>query len=149
MNELMSWDPFRELDSMHDRINRFFDASLRPFQAMTSDIGATDIYEQDGKLGIEVALPRFTKDEVDINLTGGRLEIKAEHNEENKDDNRNYIRRESTSAQFYRAITLPKGVDIDGAKADFTEGVLRITMPMKELPQPKKLEIGAGEGKTK
>ena len=149
MNQLTNWDPFRELDAMHERINRLFDDSMRSSRILNSSVGSTDIYEEDGNVVVETSLPRFKKDEVELDIHDGRLEIKAQHKDEQSDEDkkRNYIRRESSYQSYYRQIALPKGADLDHAKADMHDGVLKITVPMKELPKPKKLQISGGDKK--
>ncbi len=142
MNELMNWDPFRELDTVHDRMNRLFN---RGFSGQLFSAPSTDIYEEDGKLVIETALPNFTGDEVDAQINQNRLEIKAEHKSENESNERNYLRRESTSQSYYRQFVLPQDVDVDDAIAKFENGVLRVSFNKKELPQPKKLQFTGGQ----
>jgi HSP20 family protein len=143
-NSLIHWDPFRELDEMHDSMNRLLSRSLSGANALAGLVPATDIYEQDGKLVIETALPSFKDNEVDVQINGDRLEIKAEHNAENDRKDRNYLRRESSTASYYRQFALPKDVDAESGDAHFENGVLTIIFDRKELPQPKKLSLGAG-----
>jgi HSP20 family protein len=52
--------------------------------------------------------------------------------------------RESHSS-FYRSIALPKYADGDNIKAHFRDGVLKVTIPFKELPAPKKVAIEDGK----
>jgi HSP20 family protein len=139
MNDLIRWDPFRELDDMQDRMSRLFNRSLSG--QVTAGSFATDIYEEDGKLVVETALPSFKEEEVEVNITSDRLEIKAEHNEEKADNQRNYLRRESSVASHYRQFTLPKDVDIDSGQASFADGVLKVSFKKAELPQPKRLQL--------
>jgi HSP20 family protein len=147
-NSLITWDPFRELDEMQDQMNRLFS---RSFAGVAGQAGlpATDIYEEDGKLTLETALPQFKEDEVDVQLDGDRLEIKAEHKAENERKERNYLRRESQMATYYRQFALPKDVNVESADAKFDNGVLKVTFDRKELPQPKKLALGSGKKSAK
>lgn len=142
-NSLINWDPFRELDEMHDQMTRLFNRSLSG--TGVASLPATDIYEEDGKLSFETALPQFKKDEVDVQIDGDRLEIKAEHKAENERKERNYLRRESQTASYYRQFALPKDINVDSADAKYEDGVLRVTFDRKELPQPKKLSLGSGK----
>jgi HSP20 family protein len=144
-NSLINWDPFRELDEMHDSMNRLLSRSLSGATAFAGLVPATDIYEQDGKLVIETALPSFREDEVDIQISGDRLEVKAEHLAENDRQDRNYLRRESSSASYYRQFALPKDIDVDSGDAHFENGVLTVIFDRKELPQPKKLSLGSSQ----
>jgi HSP20 family protein len=143
MNELMNWDPFQELDSMQDRMMRLFN---RAWSGQMFSAPATDVYEEDGKLVLETALPNFKDEEVEVNLNQDRLEIKAEHKEDSESKDRNYLRRESSVQSYYRQFALPKDVDGDSGNASFEDGVLRVSFDRKELPQPKKLELKKGSG---
>jgi HSP20 family protein len=149
MANIARWDPFAGLTSMHSQIddmfNNFFGSSL---PSLGQSAPAIDVYtEDDGKqLVAEVAAPGFTKDDIEVNVHNGVLEIKGEKHarDEDKEGKRNYMVRES-HASFYRSVALPKAANGDGVKAKFADGVLKVTVPMKELPQPKKVAIEAGK----
>jgi HSP20 family protein len=149
MANIAKWDPFAGLTSMHSQIddmfNNFFGSSWPTFGQSAP---AMDVYtEDDGKnLVAEVAAPGFTKDDIEVNVHNGVLEIKGEKHDKSEDNKgkRNYMVRES-HASFYRSVALPKGADGESVKARFADGVLRVSVPMKELPQPKKVAIEAGK----
>lgn len=147
-NSLMQWDPFRELDDMTERMNRLFGRSVQGGGEMLS-APATDIYEENGKLVMETALPRFKDDEVQVQVDQNRLEIRAEHKQEDEQKDRNYLRRESSLATYYRQFALPQDVEVDSADARFENGVLAVSFDKKELPQPKRLELKAGQKTAK
>jgi HSP20 family protein len=144
---LSRWDdPFAGLTSLHgqldDMFNSFFSSSLPAVSSMP----AMDVYSDDDKQIIaEVQIPGFNKDDIEINVHDGVLEIKGEKREkkEEKDKKRNYMVRES-SASFYRRIALPKTADGDKVAAHFDKGMLKVTIPLKELPKPKKVAITEG-----
>jgi HSP20 family protein len=143
-NSLINWDPFRELDEMTERMNRLFGRSVQGSgQWLTAP--TTDIYEENGKLVVETALPSFKDDEVQVQLDHHRLEIRAEHKEDNEKKDRNYLRRESAHTTYYRQFALPQTVSTDSADAKFANGVLTVTFDQKELPQPKRLELKSGK----
>lgn len=143
MNALINWDPFGELDEMQNRMNRLLNRSLSG-QALGTGF-TTDIYEEDGKLVLETALPNFKEDEVEVNINQDRLEIKAEHQDKTEDKQRNYLRRESTHSSYYRQFGLPKDVDADSGQASFEGGVLKVSFDKKELPQPKRLQLSGSK----
>jgi HSP20 family protein len=140
---LIRWsDPLTGMDSLHreldDMFSSFFGQTLT-----TSSSPAMDIYTEDDKqLVTEVHLPGFQKDEVDVQVHNGMLEIKGEKHEkeEKKDTKRTYMVRQSSS-QFYRSIALPKQANGDEVEAHFEDGVLKVTIPFKEVPTPKKVAI--------
>ena len=142
-------DPFAGLVSMHsqldDLFNNFF--SSMPSAMIAHNSPSMDVYTEDDKqLVAEVAAPGFTKDDIEINVHNGVLEIRGEkqQKEEDKSDKkRTYVMRES-HASFYRSIALPKYADGENVKALFADGMLRVTVPFKELPQPKRVAIEDG-----
>jgi len=146
---LIRWnDPFAGLSSMHSQLDDMFNGFFSDTVA-SQHMPAMDMYtENDKQLVTEVQAPGFTKDDIEINVHNDMLEIKGEKHEktEDKDKKRSYMMRES-HASFYRSIALPKHADADKVKAEFKEGVLKVTVPFKELPKPKKVAIGDG-GKT-
>lgn len=143
-------DPFAGLTSLHSQIddmfNDFFGSATLPALGATP---AMDVYNDDDKqLVAEVQIPGFGKDDVEVSVHNGVLEIKGERHDkqEEKDKKRTYMVRESSSS-FYRRIALPKHADGDNVAAHFDHGMLRVTVPFKELPQPKKVQIQDGKKK--
>jgi len=147
---LARWDPFAGLTSMHSQIddmfNNFFGSDWLGPNPRTP---ALDVYTQndDKELVAEVSAPGFTTDDISVRINNGVLEIKGEKHQKDEDKDakgkRNYMMRES-HASFYRSILLPKAADGDAVTARFEDGLLKVTVPMKELPEPKKIAIEAG-----
>lgn len=143
-------DPFTGLTSLHSQIddmfNDLFGGAGAPMQASPP---AIDVYEDDGKaLVTEVQVSGFNKDDISVSVHEGVLEIKGEKHEkeEDKKQKRTYMVRES-SASFYRRIALPKQADGDNIDAHFEDGMLKVRVPYKELPKPRKIEIKSRDTK--
>ena len=145
---LVRWnDPFSGLTSLHSQLDDMFNGLLSSTPSATAP--AIDIYTEDNKnLVAEVQVPGFDKDDVEVNVNNNVLEIKGERSEksEEKDKKRSYMLRESHTS-FYRSIALPKHADADHVTAGFENGVLKVIVPFKELPQPKRIAIAAGHTK--
>lgn len=143
-------DPFTGLTSLHSQLDDIFNNFLGGMPSVpTQNIPAMNVYsEDDNKLVAEVEAPGFSKDDIEISVHNGVLEIKGEKHEkeEDKAKKRSYMVRES-HASFYRSIALPKHADAEGISADFDNGVLKVRVPFKELPAPKRIAISAGEKK--
>ena len=99
-----------------------------------------DIYEKDGDYHIEMDVPGFDKKDISIEAKDGYLTIKAEKtNEQNEEDEKkNYIRRERTYGKYERSFYLGD-LDQDKIDAEFTNGMLKITVPKKEEVENKKV----------
>lgn len=146
---LTRWnDPFSGLTSVHSQLDDLFNSFFSGAPA-SQNAPAMDIYSEDDKhLVAEVQAPGFTKDDVEVNVHNGVLEIKGEKHqkEEDKDKKRSYMVRESHTS-FYRSIALPKTADADKVSAEFNDGLLKVTVPLKELPAPKRVAIGESKKK--
>lgn len=143
-------DPFAGLTSLHSQLDDMFNDFLRGSSLPSGmSLPAMDVYNDgDKQLVAEVQVPGFDKDDIEINVHNGVLEIKGEKKskEEEKNKDRTYMVRESSSS-FYRRIALPKHADADSVQAKFDDGMLKVTVPFKELPKPKRVEITAGKSK--
>ena len=143
------WDPFGELIQMQDRTDRLLREGFGATNMMRLEMPAIDVYEQDNKLIVEASLPNFDEKDIEVNLSDGGLEIKAEHSTESDTKERKYILHETTSGAFYRYINLPAGANVDDAKAIFENGMLRIDVPMEKKSQSKTLQINPDTPNTK
>lgn len=142
MSNLVRWDPFAELTALQ---KQFFGDDW-----MTSpkgiNIPVTDVYIKDNQLKIEAHLPNFEQEDVNIQVENNTLVISAERHEKQEDKNKKYVVRESSSS-FYRRIALPERADNDNIEAHLDDGVLRVTVPLTPLPEPKKISIAASTKK--
>ena len=139
MSNLIKFDPFAEIQALQRQL--FSDDWFSPIKSM--QMPTTDVYTKDDKeLHIEAHLPNFEQKDIDIHIDKGALVIRAERHEQEKDKDKKYIVRESSSS-FYRSIRLPEAADEAGIKAKMKDGVLKLVVPFKELPKPKQIQIEA------
>lgn len=142
---IVRWDPFGELNSLHDQMNSLFNQAFGSSTAQLLPV--TDVYSEDDKqMIVEVHLPNFDEKEVNVDVQDGVLVIAAQHDEKDENKKRQYLVRES-STSFYRRVALPKQADQEHIKAHFAKGVLKVVVPFKELPKPKRVAIENGEKK--
>ncbi len=104
-----------------------------------SDAGAMkcDIYEKDGNYFLEADLPGMKKSDINVDYENGYITIKAEKNEETKDEEKNFIRQE----RFYGSVERKFYVgDIDESKieAEFDKGVLKLNFPKETAEKTSK-----------
>lgn len=144
MAKLVRFDPFAEIDALQ---KRFFDIDeMTPMRNIS--MPTTDIYTNEEKeMIVEAHLPNFKEDDVNVSVDDGYLVIQAEKYEKEEDKKKKkYIVRESGSS-LYRRIYLPDRADAGAIKAHFEDGLLKVTVPFKELPQPKKIVIASKTSK--
>lgn len=116
-------------------------------ERMNMNVPAVNIKETDTSYVVELAAPGKRKEDFNIELEDNVLTISTEAKSENeeKDNEGKYTRREFSYSSFKRAFTLPDTVNDFEINANYENGVLHITLPKKEeaLPRPKRtIEIG-------
>ncbi len=92
-----------------------------------------DIYEKNGDYHIEMDIPGFNKEDITVETKDGYIKISAQKNEEqvDKDEKKNYIRRERSYGKFERSFYLGD-LDAENIDAEFKNGMLKIVIPKKE-----------------
>ncbi len=142
MSNLVRWDPFAELTALQKQF--FGDDWMTSFKGV--NIPTTDVYVKDNQLKVEAHLPNFEQKDVNIQVENNALVISAQRHEKEEDKDKKYVVRESSSS-FYRRIALPERADTDNVEANLDDGVLKISVPLTPLPEPKKIEIAASTKK--
>jgi HSP20 family protein len=101
-----------------------------------------DVREEDGQIIIDAEMPGFEKDEVDVTLERGVLNISAEHKEENekKEKGKTHL-HERRYRRIQRTFSLPAAVDESHVDAKLKDGVLHLTLHKKKEAIPHKIEI--------
>jgi HSP20 family protein len=141
-------DPFahmhREIDRLfHNVVGEGRGDSEGGAMMMVPDI---DVSETDGELEITAELPGIDEKDVDVSLDNGRLTIKGEKKAEKEEKQKDYHLMERSYGAFSRSIVLPFEVDADKVTADFSKGVLKITLPKPAEVKDKTRKIAIKSG---
>ena len=121
---LTRWDPFHEMMSLREAMNRLFDQEFGRFSRTSFEEGdgmsiTMDMYETDEYVTLEALLPGVKPEEVNITVTGNTLTIKGEVREEEERRQGSVYFRERRFGSFRRAVNLPSNVDADAIDASF------------------------------
>ena len=100
----------------------------------------TNFIEDDNNLVFELAIPGLEKKDIEIKAEGEKLGIKAEKKIE-VNENHRFLRREFGHISYNRVFELPNYVDVNGIKANYEEGILRITISKKAAEKPKLISV--------
>jgi len=140
------WEPFSELVSLRDAMDRLFEESfIRPSRLLGVAAGTVpiDMYQQDGNVVVKAPLPGVKPEDIDVTVVGDQLTIKGEMKQETEVKEEHVYRRERRFGAFSRTVTLPTSVDTSKASATFENGVLTLTLPMAEEAKPKGIKVQA------
>ncbi|MEW5905664.1 MAG: Hsp20/alpha crystallin family protein [Elusimicrobiota bacterium] len=101
-----------------------------------------DIKETDKTVEVRAALPGVEKKDINIDLTENALAISCERREEKEEKGKGgWLRREQSYGRFYRSFTLPAPVKTGEAKAEYRDGVLKLTMPKQKAGKGRRIDI--------
>ena len=143
---LVRWEPFRELANMRETMDKLWeDTYAWPFRLTKANgdsvLPAIDMYETDNDLVVKAALPGVKAEDLDINISGNTLVIKAETNGEQESKDDSYLRKECYYGTYARTLTIPDGLKTDKAEANLEEGVLTLSIPKAEEVKPKTIKV--------
>jgi HSP20 family protein len=145
---IVRWEPFRDLLSLQERMNRLFEESARGLGrgqeedwTMGAWAPAVDIYEKGTDVVLKAELPGIEPKDVDIRIENNVLTLRGERRTDNEVKRESYHRVERSYGAFTRSFTLPSTVDTTNVKADYKDGVLKITLPKREEAKPKQIQI--------
>jgi HSP20 family protein len=140
---IVRYDPFREIRSLQNEVNRLFSGATAGRDDMLSGewMPRVDVFENENHLVLEAELPGMNRDDFDLSIENNVLTLKGERRFEKKDERDNYHRVERAYGSFTRSFTLPSTVTAEGAKAEFKNGILNVTLPKREETKARKIEI--------
>lgn len=136
------------IDMLRREMDLFFD-DMVPFSWSRGNGGkeldtwtpTADISEDENEYVIRMDIPGMEKKDIKVNFQDGRITITGERKMEEKEDEKDFIRRERYRGSFYRSFTLPETIKEDQIHASFKDGVLKLTVPKGEVVKPKSIKI--------
>ncbi len=148
MSTPIRWDPIRELDGMHEVMDRLVEESLsrslaRTLWDITSEPGM-DLYQTDDAMVVKMELPGVKPEDIQVSVANGVLNIRGELKEEKEEKERMYHLRERRFGSFSRSVTLPSNVSAEKADAQFEKGIFNFNVAQGRRGQG---EDDCGSGK--
>jgi HSP20 family protein len=148
---IVRWDPFREFAQLQDRINRVFtDVYGRPGASSSDEalmtggtwVPPVDIYQNgDDELVLKAELPDIVREDIDLTVENDTLTIRGEKKLSSEVKEEQFHRIERRYGTFSRSFSLPQTVDANKVSADYQNGVLTVTLPMREEARPRQIKV--------
>ena len=144
---LVKWNPWREMETFSDHVNRLFGGSFSPTVWVSEESGlrdwrpVVDIFDHGEKVVIKAELPGVDKKDIHVDVKDGILTLRGERSYENELKEENYHRKERAFGKFHRSFALPDGLNPDKIDADYKDGVLKIEIPKPEEKKPRKIAV--------
>jgi HSP20 family protein len=140
----MAWDPFRDVSTMREDMERLFDSMLSRYprervQAVWAP--SIDVEETNDAMIIRVELPGMKREDIKVTVAEDTVTISGERKYENDRKDRTFHRVERAYGSFQRAIALPVSVQGDKAEASYRAGVLELALPKAERVKAREITI--------
>ncbi|MFJ3030336.1 Hsp20/alpha crystallin family protein [Curtobacterium sp. NPDC087080] len=133
----MQFDPFRELDRLAGSLLGAGAGALRSMPM--------DLYRTGDHYVLDVDLPGIDPGSVDVDVDGSVLTIRAERTL-GAPEGSQWLTRERQPGTFVRQLTLGDHLDTARISAAYDNGVLSVTIPVKESAKPRKIDVTTGGG---
>jgi len=122
----------------------FFNTDIfnKPFIS-TEFLPAVNIRDEEGSYEIEMSAPGFKKEDFKITSENGMLTISGDMSSEHTEEKKNYTRKEFSSSSFSRSFSLPDNIEEDQVRANYENGLLKISLKksVKSIPNKKEISI--------
>ena len=150
MSAITLWRPRSSLLSRRRPLDHFFDYwsyGPSPLWLVPSwqEAPALDVYRENGSVVIKAEVPGVSSADLDITVKENVLTIAGETKAEEEIEEESYVRRERHYGSFTRSVALPADAEGDKAEAGFEDGVLTVTIPVAEEPQPESIKVAVKE----
>ncbi len=135
MSNLKKIAHFNDLDSFFDDMGK---------HSLLDRLGwdlAVDIFEEDGKVIAEMAVPGIDPKKIEISIEDRVLRLAGSREEKTEKKGKHYYKKEIRGGSFKRHITLHADVDATKAKAEYQDGILKVIMPKKNNKESNRVKI--------
>ena len=145
MPAVVRFDPFRDITSLRDEMNRLFTRTIGEGGVSSGSTWtpAVDIFDGDDAIVLRAELPGLTPEDIDIEIDDNVLTLKGERRFQEQLEEGRYYRLERAYGHFQRSVTLPPGVKADDISASFDSGVLSVRVPKADEVKPRKIAVAA------
>lgn len=137
---LVKWEPFNELVSLQQEINKAF-ASNQNQDDKRNWYPSVDLSETKEAYKVKADIPGLNKEDIDLSFEDKTLTIKGERKDIVSEEGENFYKKEISYGTFQKKIFLSQDVDPDSIKATYANGVLELNIPKSEKTKSKKIVL--------
>lgn len=145
---LFNMNPFAMMRQMNEEMDRFFGAAKTGSNGDQFWSPAIELKRKNGNLVVSAELPGLKKDEIKVKVIDESLVLEGERKQEKEEKKEGYYHSERSYGRFYRTIPLPEGAQLDKISADFSNGLLEVSIPVPEAKHTSR-DVPVREGVSK
>lgn len=144
MNKIRTWNPYREMQDLQNRVLHVLqgsDSHTREAIDAAEWTPVVDITEDADEYLIKAELPEVGRDDVKVTVENGQLTLRGERRSLKEEEGRKFHRVERAHGSFLRRFQLPDNADFENVKAGFKEGVLSIHIGKQVAAKPRQIDV--------
>ncbi len=139
------WQPWQEIETLSRQLDRLFDdfttVNRTTAPAAQTWTPAIELKATDTAFVLRAELPGLAAQDLDIQVTCDSVSLAGEYRSETKNKDSKFFRSEFRYGRFRRVVPLPVAIQNDQVKADFTDGILTLTLPKVVSDRPKVVKV--------
>jgi len=136
------------LNTLQSRLNRLFEEQVAGGREGSLTAGAfvppVDIYEDEHGIQLKLEVPGIEEKDLDVKVENNVLTVSGERKIEKEEKEENFRRVERRYGSFVRSFTLPSTVNTEDIAADYSNGVLKVTLGKRAEAKPKQIKVNIG-----
>lgn len=132
------YDPFREIQQFVNQTVSQTRSSAMPM----------DLYSTGDEYVATIDLPGVAPESIDIDVEDGTITVRGERHTDTEQEGATWVARERTHGTFARQITVGAGLALDRITGEYTDGVLRLVIPVAEQAKPRKIQVTRGDSSS-
>jgi HSP20 family protein len=142
---LSRYEPWNTVDRLRQQIDQLFgDGFTTPAASGEGEVAwvpAVDVHEEPERYVVQADLPGVDSKDINVTADNGVLTITGHRRSEQRQQQKGYSRLERVEGSFLRRFTLPDNIQADAIRAEHHNGVLHVTIPKVQAPQPRRVSI--------
>ncbi|MBD2182075.1 Hsp20/alpha crystallin family protein [Planktothrix sp. FACHB-1355] len=146
---LIRWNPYIEISTIHSQLDKLFD-EMTGFSPSQNSIWkpAVELQDNGDNLTLKAELPGIEAKDLDVSVTRDTVVLRGEHRYENQSENNGFFRSEFRYGKFERVVALPVTVENDKVEANFSNGILILTLPKTAAAKNRVVKVNLAETET-
>ncbi|MBF2088355.1 MAG: Hsp20/alpha crystallin family protein [Synechococcales cyanobacterium K44_A2020_017] len=145
---LIRWQPYREVNTLHQQLDRLLDNVLAPMSVAQQDwlptMPAAELSETEEALLLKLEVPGMEPKDLNVEVTEQSVSISGERKSETSHEENGSTRSEFRYGKFQRVIPLPTRVQNTKVEANYKDGILVLTLPKTEEVKNKVVKVNLG-----
>jgi HSP20 family protein len=141
---LVRWNPWREIATLQQQMNRLFDETLVPATGWERNlvrVPAAEMEETQEAIHLKLEVPGIEAKDLDVQVTENAVSISGERKEETKTEENGVTKSEFHYGKFQRVIPLPARIQNTQVQAEYKDGILSLTLPKSEEEKNKVVKV--------